>query len=120
MRLGYWPNVDSWLRVRDVMDVRNDVGGGAVVTICVNKVLGHLYRSQQYLNTLLLCNKSFVEAFKNLSTHRKLTEEFIFSENTVQQAHGHAMHYLNQYLSLYGLPSASQTPHPLSNQLLSL
>jgi hypothetical protein len=61
-----------------------------------------------------------VEAFKNLSTHRKLTEEFIFSENTIQQAHGHAMHYLNQYLSLYGLPSASQAPHPLSNQLLSL
>jgi hypothetical protein len=40
-----------------------------------------------------------------LQTHKKLTEEFIFTENIVQQAHGHAMHFLNQYVSLYGLPS---------------
>jgi hypothetical protein len=30
------------------------------------------------------------------------------------------MHYLNQYLSLYGLPSASQTAHPLAQQLHAL
>lgn len=81
-----WAAGQMWLLGLETgtgLDVTNE-WTVVVVTICVNKVLGHLYRSQQYLNTLLLCNKSFVEAFKNLSTHRKLTEEFIFSEHTVQ------------------------------------
>lgn len=67
--------------------------------------LGDKYRAEPVLNTLFGSHKSFVEAINTLATHPKLADKFVFGADLVRKAHGHAMHYLNAYLSERGQPT---------------
>ena len=59
-------------------------------------------------NALLHCHKTFVDALRATATHPKLADHFLFRDR-FQPAHGHAMHYLNQYFAVYGLESSALT-----------
>ena len=60
------------------------------------------YHKNHFINALLASHKAFVDAFRKIAVHPKLTEHFHFHPFEFQQAHGKSMHYLNQYLRVFG------------------
>jgi hypothetical protein len=58
----------------------------------------------------LASSKAFVDAFCRIAAHPRLNEHFFFKSDKFTQTHGQAMHYLNQYLRVYGVHSDPALP----------
>lgn len=62
------------------------------------------FRSKRNIEMLLHCSKSILGAINNLMKNEKLIKQhnFIFDENLVHHIHSHSMHFINQYVKIYG------------------
>ncbi len=85
----------------------------ALLLVCRMLIrVGMHYHHPDFMNAQFAAHKAFVDALARIRSHPRLNEHFHWAAapSASLQTHAHAMHYLNQYLAVYGLASDPALP----------